>query len=114
MPARTTTRLSSWLGYFAAVLAVVAQLAVVVAPIAEGREGVGAPAHVEAAGTHLHYSHNETTCAACQARLLHGTVVLAPAPMAAPALHAFDGDAPAPLVATYDPARQYLSRAPPV
>lgn len=56
-----------------AVVAVVAQAAVVLSAIAEGRDGIGAAAHVEATGrSATHYAHDEATCSACQARSLHG------------------------------------------
>lgn len=40
---------------------------IVVAPLAEARSSRSAPAHVEEGGTHLHWSHNPTDCAACVA-----------------------------------------------
>ncbi len=70
-----------------AALAIVAQVAVALSALAEGRDGIGVAAHVEASGSSAtHYAHNESTCTACQARSLHGT---APAiPTDAPALAA--------------------------
>jgi len=56
---------------FFASLAMVAQLAVALAPLDEGREQ-RRDAHVEASGV-THYTHSETTCAACQARSILGT-----------------------------------------
>lgn len=61
-----------------AAVAVVAQLALVVAPLAEAWQGQDAAAHVEASGTATHYAHNDATCAACQARTLMG-LAIAPA-----------------------------------
>jgi hypothetical protein len=61
-------------GRVAAMLALVAQLALIVAGIGEGRSGVGYASHVDPAGTSAHYAHNEAVCAACQARSLHGAV----------------------------------------
>lgn len=56
-----------------AVVAVVAQAAVVLTAIGEGRDGIGVASHVEATGpSATHYAHDEATCAACQARSLHG------------------------------------------
>lgn len=56
---------------FFASLAMVAQIAVALAPLDEGKEQRRG-AHVEADGV-AHYSHSETTCAACQARSILGT-----------------------------------------
>ena len=61
-------------GRAAAILALVAQLALLVAGIGEGRSGVGYASHIDPAGTAKHYVHNEAVCAACQARSLHGAV----------------------------------------
>ncbi len=55
-----------------ALLATVAQLVVAISPLAEGRDGRMA-SHVEATGAQGHYTHNDATCAACQARSIHGT-----------------------------------------
>src|SRR5947209_3718360 len=68
-------RLSSsrfhWLSTLIALLAVVGQLAVAVAPLAEGRERrMGS--HVESSGSRSHFVHDEAKCAACQARLIQG------------------------------------------
>ena len=63
-------------GRAAAILALVAQLALLVAGIGEGRGGVGYASHIDPAGTSAHYAHNEAVCAACQARSLHGAVRL--------------------------------------
>jgi hypothetical protein len=56
---------------FFASLAMVAQLAVALAPLDEGREQRRG-AHIEADGV-THYTHSEATCAACQARSILGT-----------------------------------------
>lgn len=71
------------IGRLAAIVALVAQLALLVAGIAEGRQGVGYASHVDPAGTAKHYVHNEATCASCQARSLHGVVRLPHPPMVA-------------------------------
>jgi hypothetical protein len=55
-----------------AFLALIAQVAVALSPLAEGRRP-GMASHVESTGVRLHYSHDEATCAACQARSIHGT-----------------------------------------
>jgi len=80
-----------------ALLATLGQLAVtLVAPLADGRVGQSAAAHVEEQGVTLHYAHNEATCVACAATTLSSlpvarrvylpfeTAVLRPPP---PAIH---------------------------
>lgn len=62
-----------------AFLATTAQLAVALAPLAEGREG-RATVHIESRGAPRHYQHSDANCAACQARSIHGTTVRTPAP----------------------------------
>jgi hypothetical protein len=54
-----------------AFIAMAAQLAVALSPLAEGRERSWG-SHVEAAGLRQHFAHSEATCAACQARSIHG------------------------------------------
>jgi hypothetical protein len=76
----TVRRLDRWLRRTAAVLAVGAQLALVMSGLGEGRAGLGAGPHVEAAGTSAHYAHDEANCAACFARSLHGAAARTPAP----------------------------------
>lgn len=66
------TRHRGWLSSLIALLAMTAQLVVAIAPLAEGRDGRMA-SHVESTGVQGHYTHNEATCAACQARSIHGT-----------------------------------------
>jgi hypothetical protein len=65
---------------FFATLAMVAQIAVALAPLAEGRERSWAP-HVEADGVTQHYAHNETACAACQARSIQSAASRPTAPL---------------------------------
>ena len=55
-----------------AFVALIAQVAVALSPLAEGRRPEMA-SHVESGGVKLHYAHNEATCASCQARSIHGT-----------------------------------------
>jgi hypothetical protein len=57
-----------------------AQLVVALSPLAEGRERDWG-SHVEADGAQQHYSHSEATCAACQARSIHGTTGRPSAPL---------------------------------
>jgi hypothetical protein len=68
-PARSGRRLLFTVFAF---IALAAQLAVALSPLAEGRERDWG-SHVEAGGARLHFSHSEATCAACQARSIHGT-----------------------------------------
>ncbi len=56
-----------------ATLAITAQLVVALIPLAESRAERTLSAHVEPFGTRGHTSHNEATCASCQARSIHGT-----------------------------------------
>jgi hypothetical protein len=56
-----------------ATLAIAAQLVVALVPLAESRAERTLSAHVEQTGTRGHTSHNEATCASCQARSIHGT-----------------------------------------
>jgi hypothetical protein len=67
-----TTRQRDWLFGVIALIAMAAQLVVAMAPLAEGRDRSMA-SHVESTGTKGHYTHNDATCAACQARSIHGT-----------------------------------------
>jgi hypothetical protein len=70
-PARLTPR--SWFFTALALLAMVAQLGVALAPLAEGRPGRSMSSHIEAPGARGHYTHDEATCASCQARSIQGT-----------------------------------------
>jgi hypothetical protein len=76
---RVPQALSRWLFSIGAVVALVAQVAVLFAPMSEAREGRSMAAHVELAGTATHYAHNDATCVTCQARTLHGIAVRVPA-----------------------------------
>jgi hypothetical protein len=96
---------------FFASLAMVAQLAVALAPLDEGREQ-RRDAHVEANGV-AHYTHSETTCAACQARSILGTASGSSTPLfrdaiaaAAPRQRGLD-------VFFSEPRSQEIPRAPP-
>lgn len=64
-PVMTRQRARLYIRLFAATIAAAAQVSLVGAPLAEGRSGPDAVAHVETAGTRLHYAHDEATCAAC-------------------------------------------------
>lgn len=70
--APTPTRRRSWLFAVIALVATTAQLAVALSPLIEGREG-RATVHIESGGTRTHVQHDDATCAACQARSIHGT-----------------------------------------
>lgn len=81
---RNSPRLATFrrrLLWFGAAAAVVVQLGLTLAPIAEALVGQDAAAHVEAAGTSTHYAHNDATCATCQARTLHGLIARAADPL---------------------------------
>ena len=100
-------------GQAAAILAFVAQLAVLGAGLAEGRSGIGYSAHFDRGGTSSHYVHDEAYCVACQARSLHGVAripqqpTLSDAPQITPVVLA-----PTLLIGR-EPATTNLSRAPP-
>lgn len=97
----------------AALLAILAQLAIVVAGIGEGRAGVGYAAHVDPGGTSTHYSHNEAQCASCQARSIHGVAGVAQPPVVSARPREL---AAVTWLESYRDSRidsQHLSRAPP-
>lgn len=101
-------------GQVAAIVAFVAQLGLLGAGLAEGRNGIGSGAHFDRGGTSTHYVHDESLCAACQARSLHGVARIPqhatpPSPPAATAVTA----APAAFVGR-EPDFSNLSRAPPI
>lgn len=73
-----TLRPTRWLTPAAAIIMLLLQMVVVVAPLAEGHEGRSMAAHVDGTGPNSHYTHDEATCAACQARTLQGAMALAP------------------------------------
>jgi hypothetical protein len=93
-------------------LATTAQLAVALAPLAEGREG-RATVHVESGGTPRHYQHNDATCAACQARSIHGTAPRAVAPLIEAVAHASVASQAIEHVASADLNPSAHPRAPP-
>ena len=111
---RSSIRRTRWLSTVAALLAFVAQLVLVAAPLAEGREGRSVGPHWDAAGTTAHHAHSEESCVACQARTLHAaTTPVAPPPLPRrirPATPAIRADRLPPGEA----APHTLSRAPPV
>lgn len=78
--AQARTRHRPWLFTLIALLATTAQLAVALSPLIEAREPRGT-VHVEAGGTRSHVSHDDATCAACQARSIHGTAPRPSAPL---------------------------------
>ena len=79
-------RRRSWLFAIIALLATTAQLAVALSPLLEGREG-RATVHVESGGAQKHILHDDATCAACQARSIHGTTPRLAAPLFASEPH---------------------------
>jgi hypothetical protein len=62
-----------WLSTLVAFAAMVGQLTVALAPLAEGRESRMA-SHVESGGAKGHFVHDEAKCVSCQARSMHGTL----------------------------------------
>ena len=72
-------RQCNWISTLVAIAAVVGQLTVAVAPLAEGRESRMA-SHVENGGARGHFVHDEAKCVSCQARSMHGTLGRAVAP----------------------------------
>ena len=76
----------SWLFAVIALLATTAQLAVSLSPLLEGREG-RATVHVESGGVQKHFLHDDATCAACQARSIHGTTPRVAPPLLAAEPH---------------------------
>jgi hypothetical protein len=87
MSTRThSTRRKGWLYTVLSVLVMTAQLVVAIAPLSEWRDG-RTVSHVETGGTQTHHAHNEASCAACQARSIHGSTPREPMPL-------FDVEAP--------------------
>jgi len=72
------------IGQAAAIVAFVAQLAVLAAGVGEGRRGIGYGAHFDQGGTSAHYVHDEALCVACQTRSLHGVARAAHPPVVPP------------------------------
>lgn len=109
-------RVPAWVSrfyLFAAALAAAAQLVLVLAPLAEGRAGVGMGAHVEAHGNASHHVHEDATCVACQARSVHGVARGGPVP---PAVERVRSAAPLlreQFVSSADLVANALPRAPP-
>jgi hypothetical protein len=62
----------------AAIMAAVAQLAIALLPVLDGRMGVGVGPHVEASSAGGHYAHDEGRCASCQAQGIHGVLQAVP------------------------------------
>lgn len=114
---RPSTRLNRPLarlfGQAAAIVAFVAQLGVLGAGVAEGRGGIGYGAHFDRGGTSTHYVHDESLCAACQARSLHGVaripqrLPIASSPQTSAVVAAPDS------YVDHDPDFNNFSRAPP-
>jgi hypothetical protein len=99
--------------FFIGLFAMMGQLTVAIAPLAEGRDARLA-SHVEASGTTGHHSHDATKCVFCQTHVLRGTVQRPELPVvlersSAGVVIAAVGRATA---ATYNP--QANPRAPPV
>src|SRR4051794_14621793 len=104
-------RSRSWLSTLIAFVAIAGQLAVAMAPLAEGRESRMA-SHVEASGARSHFVHDETKCVSCQARSMHGAPTRA---AAAPIIAVLDPHAIANRAANHhsaDPSLHAQPRAP--
>src|SRR5690349_16837065 len=100
-------------GRAAAMLALLAQLTVMVAGVGEGRAGLGFASHIDPGGTSTHYAHDEAVCAACQVRSLHGVASVAPpAPPIVSVQHSANVRAPESYQAA-DLDSDHPSRAPP-
>lgn len=100
-------------GQAAAILAFVAQLAVLGAGLAEGWSGIGYGAHFDRGGTSSHYVHDEAYCVACQARTLHGVARIPQQAPVAAAPHITPVVLAPTLFVGREPAATNLSRAPP-
>ena len=61
-----------WLRHLGRVLAIVTQLVLLCAPLAEGREERLLDPHVEAPMTRVHPGHQVSTCAECVLLTVHG------------------------------------------
>jgi hypothetical protein len=106
-------RRKSWLFTVIAAVAFAAQLVVALVPLAEGRFGRTMSAHVESGSTKGHYAHNEATCAACQARSIHGTTSRTVAPIPETTLAMATAFAPVDRIAAASVHPQANPRAPP-
>jgi hypothetical protein len=101
-------------GQAAAIVAFVAQLALMAAALAEGRNGIGFGEHFDPGGTSSHYVHDEALCAACQARSLHGVARIPHPPAVAPRPRSYAvASRPASLPGS-DVHSDNFSRAPPL
>jgi len=66
------TRRSGWLYTVLSLVVLTAQLIVAFAPLTESRDR-RMDSHVESGGAQTHRAHNDASCAACQARSIHGS-----------------------------------------
>lgn len=73
-PASSRLRVGRWLRTLGQVLALVAQVIVLAAPVAEAHEERGLAAHVEAPGNRQHAGHNPERCPACILIGVHSSV----------------------------------------
>jgi hypothetical protein len=64
----------AWFRHLGRILAVVVQLVVLVAPVAEAHDGQGLRAHVEAPRTTPHPGQRPDACPACVLLTVHGCV----------------------------------------
>lgn len=78
-PSRRSASRHGWLFVVVALWAMATQVVLAAVPLLEGRDGRLA-SHVESGGAKGHFSHNDATCASCQARSIHGTAPRAEPP----------------------------------
>ena len=109
---QTFQRRRHWLLTVLAFVAITAQLVVAFAPLMEGRDQRLA-SHVEAPGSTTHVNHNDATCAACQARSIHGTTTRRVASLLTVAIAPSAGAGRLVWVASADRYLQDNPRAPP-
>lgn len=65
----------------AAFVVLIAQVGLVGASVADGREGASAASHFESGGTNLHFAHNEADCFMCRAQHLGDAAPFTAAPL---------------------------------
>jgi hypothetical protein len=108
-PARRT---SFWQRRVSALLMLVLQLGMVLAPMAE-HEGRRTVTHVEQQGTRHAQLHNEATCALCAVRSLQAAVLQVPHVITVAIATERLVSVPATALASRDPPPSNASRAPP-
>jgi hypothetical protein len=97
---------------FFALLAMFAQSVVAVLPLAEGRTA-HMSSHVESNGSPSHFTHDESNCAACQARSIHAVSSATSRPPLAGDHAVVSRPSAAVVVSSADHSAQTNPRAPP-